>query len=124
MSQGTVSNLDETADVAHPVERRAAVRLQSNAKGSCQSLSRHLETDWQAVVRDISCTGIGLLLARRFEVGTLFTIELAGTPEGQTQMLVARVVHAALQQDGNWFFGCSFLSPLAEHELQSLIGTA
>jgi hypothetical protein len=102
-------------------ERRASVRRDSNAKGTCQTLSQRHESTWEATVRNISLTGIGLLLARRFEPGTLLAIELTETSEQRQRLLVARVAHATLQPDDKWLIGCAFMSPLHDEELQELL---
>jgi hypothetical protein len=78
-------------------ERRVSVRLQSGAKGSCQSLSKQREVGWEATLRDISCTGIGLLLPRRFEPGTLLAVEIAGGTKQRKHLFVARVVRTSPQ---------------------------
>jgi hypothetical protein len=122
MSQLPPVALDKTVPAAQKRERRASVRLESNAKGHCQSLSLRRETGWEAVVRDISCSGIGLLLPRRFEVGTLLAIELAEKVEGKKHLLIARVAHATQQPEGNWLIGAAFMSPLTEDEVQLLAG--
>ena len=122
MSQLPPVALDKTVPAAQKMERRASVRLKSNAKGHCQSLSLQREMSWEAVVRDISSSGIGLLLPRRFEAGTLLTIELTETAEGKKHLLIARVVHATPQPEGNWLVGCTLASSLAEDEVQLLLG--
>lgn len=110
----------ETA--AQKDERRAAVRLQSSARGSCQSLSMQREADWEAFVRDISSSGIGLLLPRRFERGALLSIELPEAGEGRKRLLLARVARSVPQPDGGWLIGCILASPLSDDELQLLLG--
>ncbi|SRR5581483_3581515 len=122
MSQLPPVALDKTNAAARNAERRASVRFQSNAKGHCQSLSLQRESAWEAVVRDISCTGIGLSLPRRFERGTLLTIELTDTTGGQTHLLLARVVHSTAQPEGNWLVGCALTSSLTDDEVQLLSG--
>ncbi len=123
MSQLPPVALNKTGRTAPKVERRASVRLHCDAKGHCQSVSLQREPPWQANVRDISCTGIGLLLPRRFERGTLLTVELGEAAAGQTHLLLARVVHATAQPEGNWLIGCALTSPLTEDEVQ-LLSTA
>jgi hypothetical protein len=122
MSQPTTLTLDEPAPAVCRRERRASVRLQSSAKGCCQSLSIQREAGWEATVRDISCSGIGLLISRRFEIGTLLAIELAEAAEGPTRLLVARVVRLLPQSEGHWLVGCKLMSSLSEDEVRLLLG--
>ena len=124
MSQLPPVALNKTGPTAPKVERRASIRLQCDAKGHCQSVSLQRESAWEARVRDISCNGIGLLLSRRFERGTLLTIELAETTTGQTRLLLARVVHATAQPEGNWLLGCALTTSLTGDEVQLLSGNA
>ncbi len=122
MTRSTTAPSSQAAPASQKRERRACVRLQSNAKGSCQSLSMQREADWQAMVRDISCTGIGLLLPRRFEPGSLLAIELTEATEGRRRLLLGRVARAEPQPDGNWLIGCTMANPLTEDEVRLLIG--
>lgn len=103
-----------------PGERRATVRYQSAAHGSCQTLSTRRESDWNAAIRDISRTGIGLLLGRRFEPGALLSVEVMDPSEGQTRLLVARVVHATARAEGGWLIGCALAHALTDDEVASL----
>ena len=111
----------QSASSTNPRERRASVRYESNAKGSCQTLSSHRESAWEATVRNISCDGIGLLLGRRFEPGALLTIELTESSEGRQRLLLARVAHATQQPEGGWLVGCTLVNPLSEDEIPNLL---
>ena len=101
-------------------ERRVSVRYESSLKGSCQTLSAHRETSWEAVIRDISSEGIGLLLVRRFEPGAVLSIELIDSRDEQPRVLLARVVHATTRPEGGWLIGCELVSPLSDEEVRSL----
>jgi hypothetical protein len=122
MWQPKIDMRDESVPTISKREQRASVRLQSSAKGSCQSLSIQREMGWEATVRDISCMGIGLLLPRRFEPGTLLAVEIDEEPNGQKRLLVARVVRTSPQSEGGWLVGCRLASSLTEDELQLLLG--
>lgn len=121
MSQSTPGMNAQSATASRKGERRASVRFQSNAKGSCQTLSAQRDTAWEATVRNISCEGIGLLLGRRFEPGELLTIELTEAAEGRKRLLLARVAHATSQPEGHWLVGCTLIHPLSEEEVQLLL---
>lgn len=124
MAQSTTVSPPQAGSAVPKGERRACVRLQSSAKGSCQSLSMQRETNWDALVRDISCSGIGLVLPRRFEPGALLAVELSEAPEGRTRLLLARVARAVSQTEGHWLIGCTLANPLTEDEVQLLLGNA
>ncbi len=101
-------------------ERRASVRYQSSAKGSCQTLSAGRESSWEAVIRNISTDGIGLLLGRRFEPGVLLALDVTDKIEGQVRLLLARVIHATARPEGGWLIGCCLLNTLTDDEVQAL----
>jgi hypothetical protein len=100
-------------------ERRAAVRYPCDLASSCHTITSRREDAWTAAVKDISRTGIGLLLGRRFEPGILLAVELPA--EGGSQLLLARVIHARAQGEGVWLIGCALVNPLAEDEVQALL---
>jgi serine/threonine protein kinase len=81
------------------------------------------ETDelWPLVVRDVSAGGIGVLLARRFEMGTELTIELTTGNDSSPRMLAARVVRIEPEKNGHWVHGCAFRHPLSQEELDALV---
>ena len=81
------------------------------------------ETDelWPLVVRDVSAGGIGVLLARRFEMGTELTIELTAENDPTPRMLAARVVRIEPEKNGHWVHGCAFRHPLSQDELDALV---
>lgn len=110
----------QSAPAAHQHERRVSVRFESNAKGTCQTVSVHRESAWEATVRNISCEGIGLLLGRRFEPGALLSIELTETIEGRQRLLLARVAHATPQPEGKWLIGCTLVNSLDAEDIQAL----
>jgi hypothetical protein len=121
VSQPATAMTAPSVSSARTQERRASVRFESNAKGSCQTLSVHRETAWEATVRDISCDGIGLLLGRRFEPGALLAIEVNEGNEGRKRLLLARVAHATQQPEGHWLIGCTLVNPLTKDEIQLLL---
>src|SRR4051794_37087348 len=76
---------------------------------------------WGAQIRDISVGGVSLVLRRRFERGAGLAIELPGSPDGLPNTVLARVVHVRPQEGGVWVLGCSFVSPLSEEEVATLL---
>jgi serine/threonine protein kinase len=76
---------------------------------------------WPLVIRDLSAGGVGLLLARRCEVGTELLIELAAGPDRAPRTFPVRVVRVKRENHGHWGHGCQFLQELDEAELGSLL---
>lgn len=78
------------------------------------------ESQWPARVRNISCGGIALVLPRRFERGTLLSVEIQRIDGALAGTLLARVVHVLREADDGWVLGCELTSRLSEADLQSL----
>lgn len=114
----TPSGSERRAWVRHPlgVGTYAAVdtAIHSGGGGDTEEL-------WPLVVRDVSAGGIGVLLARRFELGTELTIELTTGPEPTPRRLPTRVVRIEPENVGHWVHGCAFRNPLSDDELSALI---
>jgi hypothetical protein len=104
-------------------ERRAYVRLDSSLAATCHPAGRVREVGWPGKVRDISQTGLGLVLRHRFRPGTALVIELREGTGKAVQSLAVRVVHAtSILVDGSqcWLVGCLFEAPLGEEEARAL----
>ncbi len=100
-----------------PRERRVAVRYPGNPDAACRAYSpvAGIYTAW---VRDISATGVALLLPCEFEPGAIVTLELDNSDQGVSRVLRARVVHALeVPPDPRWLHGCAFERPLTAEEL-------
>jgi hypothetical protein len=69
--------------------------------------------------QDLSSGGIGFILHRRFDPGTLLAIELERPKRDSWALLPARVMHAISQPDGNWKLGCALVKAMSEEELRS-----
>jgi hypothetical protein len=74
-----------------------------------------------ALVRDISAVGIGLMVDRRLEAGSLLAVHLGAWRAGESSVLLAEVVHATAQPDGGWLIGCKLSRPLQGQELESFL---
>ena len=107
------------------VERRASARLRRSHGTVCVilngSMSRKPDEndEWSAVVSDVSTTGVGLLMGRRFEKGTQMLVPLERT-DGRTTERWVEVVRVIRDAYGHWFHGCSLLTPLSDAELDDL----
>jgi serine/threonine protein kinase len=100
-------------------EKRAYPRAVSRLEGRCLPVSGHREDEWSGCVRDISVYGIGLILNRRFEPGTILQIRLPEKAEGAPHYLLARVIHQKALSRRKWLVGARFATPLSEAELES-----
>lgn len=98
-------------------ERRAAVRYSCNRETTLRSLTASTDISWPAEVLDISRGGLGLLLDRRFEQGTLLDIDLQMAGRHSVRTLIVRVVNVRKQGIGQWILGCAFADELSDAEL-------
>lgn len=103
-------------------ERRARVRFPLARESYCQPGAGLLDGFWWvAKIRDISQTGLGLVVPRRFDAETLLTVELLTPNPEETLTLQVRVVHALQQEDGSWALGCTLEEELSEEKLRLLV---
>jgi hypothetical protein len=116
------SNLGQVKNEnTNQVERRAWVRYPCDWESACQPLAGTRGIQWQGKIRNLSCGGVAITLARRFEVGTILAIGVQGQAEQVLGTVVARVAHVSTQADGSWLHGCAFTSPLNEEDLKALL---
>src|SRR5262249_3958519 len=101
-----------------PQDRRLATRRPSNQDTFCQPVGARRAGDWRwpTKIRDISATGISLLLSRRFEPGTILVVEAQSTSPGEDRLFLARVIHTT-PQGGEWVVGCEFVNPPSDDEV-------
>lgn len=109
------------------VERRAWVRHELDI-GSCGIIDPNVcgggpesEEYWPLVIRDLSNGGVGVLIARRFELGTELSIEFSRGPNETPKRLLARVVRLVPEKGGHWIHGCAFPKLLSNDELNTLL---
>jgi hypothetical protein len=109
------------APQATGAERRAWVRYPCERESVCQPYTQEKdELWWPAQIRDISAGGVGLLMTRRFEPGTILSIELATGIESPARQLLVRVKHASTRNGQGWVVGCEFFAPLSDDDLSAL----
>jgi serine/threonine protein kinase len=124
---GTASARRESRRAARPAsqsppgpERRVHVREVSSKAGSCLPVGGHREDNWPALVRDVSRGGVGLVLARRFEAGTVLQVWLQAGETATPESLLVRVVNSRHLRPRKWLLGCAFATPLDEDEWKAL----
>jgi hypothetical protein len=103
-----------------PTDRRAVERFPVNAETCCSFLSPVVEDFGPAKIRNISMEGIGVLVSRRIEPGTLLAITLTNPARAFTKTVLVRVVHAT-PQPGGCLVGGTFSTPLTYQELTTLV---
>jgi hypothetical protein len=71
-------------------------------------------------LRDVSRSGIGLILNCRPPVASTLVIKLQTPTQHLSRPMLLRVEHVTDQGDGTWVVGCSFVRKLREEELEAL----
>jgi hypothetical protein len=74
-------------------------------------------------IRDLSCTGAGLVLNSRLVPGTFVAVKLQGPRHKTPRIIRAQVMHAtpAAKDRRSWLLGCAFVGELAQDEIKLLI---
>jgi hypothetical protein len=98
-------------------ERRRAPRYSTDLPATCRPLAGREGASWEARVVNISRSGIGLALPRRFEPGALLTVELEDPRRTVSRSILARVIHARPHAEHGWLLGCAFSGELDDDEL-------
>jgi hypothetical protein len=99
-------------------ERRAAPRHPSTQRITCYPAGGGLHERRPARVRNVSRSGIGLVVDRHWPPSTALLLELPG--EEGVRVARARVVHATSLPGGTFLVGCTFDAPLSDADLQTL----
>jgi c-di-GMP-binding flagellar brake protein YcgR len=105
---------------APPRERRAAVRL-SCALDTAYHPVPEGERLCTGLVRDISTTGLGLLVDRYVEPETVLDVAVESEDGDLAYTLLVQVRHARDQGNGRWLLGCAFARSLSRYELELLL---
>ena len=101
--------------------RRASIRYRCARPIPRRMTIAESFTSVDAWVVDISAKGLGLLLDRPLENGTLLFVELEATPRASPVELLANVTRATPIGEAEWLIGCEFVNGLSEEELQAIL---
>ena len=105
-------------------EKRLSIRYRCRARGDCQPVTANeAGNHWPVRVFDISEGGVGLVLSRRFEPGTLLAVELNCSSKRPAYMPLARISRVT-PCDTHWLLGCVWQGAFGADELQNLVGAA
>jgi hypothetical protein len=106
-------------------ERRAGVRSVCDAAILFQPLTTQKCSNWRpARIRNISMRNIGLTMDPGVPCGTILSVKLEGAHRRFRRPLIVRVTRAAERPGEGWHVGCTFVLPLSDDELQSLLSSA
>jgi serine/threonine protein kinase len=99
-------------------ERRAYVRYPSSVEGQCQPLACFKEDRWATRIVNVSRKSIGLVVNRRFEVGTVLVVYPL---QDEYPPFLVRVARLQARPHRKWLLGCVFPSLLSDEELKGVL---
>ncbi len=102
-------------------ERRACSRYYFGPNPVVRFLVRPSFQCSRAILKDLSVEGIGLMLNRKLEPGTVLVVQLRGGRRGTSQTRLARVVQATPHDSGHWLIGCKLTWHMNTDELWALL---
>jgi hypothetical protein len=111
---------DATAQSIPDQERRAAPRLPSSLKIACYPAGGSFAERRQGRIRNVSRTGIGIVVDRAWQSGVTLILELPAEEGEGAKAVRARVIHATPQMSGMFLVGCNFENALTDAEVQAL----
>jgi len=99
-------------------ERRTATRRLSTLRIACYPAGSGLLERRMVRIRNVSRTGIGLIVDRNWQQGLALILELPG--QDGVRSARARVVHSTSQPGGTFLVGCVFDMQLTDAEVEAL----
>ena len=106
--------------MTNPTDRRQAERYSVNANTACPFVSPVAEDFGPVRIRDVSMSGVGLLVSRRVEPGALLAVTLTNQAKGFSKTVLVRVTHCTTQA-GGFLVGGTFAAPLTYQEMTTLV---
>ncbi len=100
------------------IERRVAPRYGCSLTTSCRLMAAVPGRIFTVRVRNISATGISLVVGQALEPGAVFEIELRSVSRNVSRLLGVRTVYCIEHPCGELILGGAFAEPLSEEELR------
>ena len=101
-------------------DRRASDRMPVTAGTICSFAGQVAEELAGARVRDVSLEGLGVILIRKVEVGSLLAVNLANPANNFAKTVIIRVAHVTAVP-GGYLVGGAFTAPLTVEELTAIV---
>jgi c-di-GMP-binding flagellar brake protein YcgR len=121
LTDDDLANFGARRERHDPSDQRQWKRFPVSVTANYELVAQDDAKQYPAKVLDISATGVGLLVDREIENGTLLSVELhnaAGTAE---HTMLACIVHVTRQAANEWALGCNFIRSLTEEDLKALV---
>jgi len=115
------SNLTEAGPATPSSNRRVAARYPTGSETFSYLTAVMEGSSWPAYIRNISASGISLILDHRVEPETIVNLDLVNRSLMFSCRMPVRVVYVLEDPCGDWILGGSFTRKLNEDELQALL---
>ena len=102
-------------------DRRASERMPVTAGTTCSFAAQVAEELAGARVRDVSLEGLGLVLIRKIEIGSLLAVSLANPANNFVKTVVVKVAHVTPVPGGYLVGGAFTTPPLTYQELTAMV---
>jgi hypothetical protein len=102
-------------------EPRHTSRIRCDGHVYCHPVALRRCRSWQALVRDISVGGIGLLSVEGLDIGRILAVCFSRAVSQVPQPLLATVVHLSQERGGFYRMGASWADPLLSRQLRSCV---
>jgi hypothetical protein len=103
-------------------DRRGSERYASGPDSPWQAVCEGDSGGSRAGVRDVSLTGLALVVRQPHRTGSVLVVRLQNRERRLARLLPIRVMHATQLPAGEWILGCQFVRKLTLPELQGLLG--
>jgi PilZ domain len=101
-------------------DRRAHRRHAADVVTVCRTVGT--QGEWQARIRDVSRTGISLVVPHFLSAGSMIRVDLPGPPDGPHTTVLACVMYCRELGEGQRVLGCVFSLELSDAEMKQFDG--
>jgi hypothetical protein len=101
-------------------ERRARVRYSHTLPLACRLLGQEA-APWTARIKNLSLAGAGLVMPHEVRLGAVLVVAMEGLGGRFSRPLLMRVLNVRAGDDGEWLAGCTFVKPLTDDDVQTLL---
>lgn len=102
-------------------ERRVDSRFSIELEAKCRAVANRAGQRWDALIVDLSVSGICMQMSRRFEVGSVLEVFFSNDEEDSAVTHLVRVRWLKSTEKNGWMFGCEFVNTINEDQVQSIL---
>jgi hypothetical protein len=99
---------------------RGYVRFPCSVKATYERAGQPAHSTTEVDVENVSATGIGLLVEKPLELGSLLNLHLRNPARKEIRTILACVVHVTSRPEGKCLLGCNFIRELNDNDLKAL----